>query len=182
MCSPTLVVTAISAVSTVAQGYAAKQKDKYDNSVAQYNTRVQENQATMTANKGVQAENAQRQRTAQLIAQQRAQIGANNISLNSGSASSLIQDTSMLGEMDALQIKSNYTQRVGSLGQQANLTRNQGAAALSAGNTAFSNSILSAGAGFVGSKAVADKWFKPDSLAKTGAPAPISSASWTTLN
>lgn len=165
MCSLTFAVAAISAVSTIAQGYAAKQKGEYDNSVAQYNARVQENQATMTANKGVQAENAQRQRTAQLIAQQRAQIGANNISLNSGSASNLIQDTSMLGEMDALRIKSNYAQQVDSMNQQAMLTRNQGAAALSAGDTAFSNSILSAASSFTGSTAVSNKWFKPDSAA-----------------
>lgn len=171
MCSPTLVA-AVSAVSTVMQGYAAKQQGEYSNKVAQYNARNQENEAIQTRNKAVEAENIQRQRTAQLISKQRAQLGAANVDLSTGSAAGLIEDTATLGEADALRIKSNYSLQATSMDQQAGLTRADGAAKQAAGSAAFTSSILSAGAGF------ADKWFKPDSVA-TQAAAPVREGVWT---
>ncbi len=164
MCDPMTVALVASAASTVAQGYAAKQQGDYANEVAKYNARNQENQATRVRNQGAEAENIQRERVAQLVAKQRAQLGAANVDIGSGSAAGLIADTEVMGAADALRIKTNYADQGQALEDQAVLTRAEGAAKKQAGNNAFMGSILGAGAAFAGST-VAAKWFTPSSAA-----------------
>ncbi len=152
-------------VGTVAQGYAAKQKGKYENQVAKYNARVKDNEATLVRTKGVEEENAARQRTAQLLSKQRAQLGAANVELTSGSPLDLQEDTVLLGEVDALRIKSNFQRGAESLEQQAELTLAGGEAVEAAGEFAFGSSLLSAGG-----TAVASKWYTSDSAALGSGP------------
>lgn len=175
MCSPTLALTALSAASTIMQGYAAKQQGEYSNQVAQYNARVQENEATQTRNRGVEEENRQRLRTAQLASQQRAQLGAAGVDIGSGSAAGLIEDTATMGEADALRIRSNYGMQADSMVQQATLTRSEGAAKQAAGNAAFTSSLISAGSSF------ASKWYTPTSAARTQSTAPVTERGWGTI-
>lgn len=166
MCDPVTIAVVVSAASTVAQGYAAKQQGEYANKVAQYNARNQENQATQVRNQGTEAENIQRERVAQLVSKQRAQLSAANVDIGSGSAAGLIQDTEIMGAADALRIKTNYADQGKAIEDQAVLTRAEGAAKEQAGDNAFMGSILGASAAFAGSP-VASKWFTPSSAAVT---------------
>lgn len=166
MCEATTIGLIITAASTVAQGYQARQKGKFDRGVADYNARQLENEAIKTQNLAAEQENKQRQETAQLISRQRAQLGAANVDLSSGSALQLQTDASLFGDVDALRIRSNIGDQAISLQQQAGLTQLQGQYAEQAGNNAFTGSLLSA-AGSVGGS-VASKWYTSNSAAVTG--------------
>jgi hypothetical protein len=152
---------AMTAVAATFQGYQQIQKGNYQNKVAKYNARVAENEATQVRNKGNEAENIHREKTAQLQSRQRAQLGAAGVDLESGSALQLQTDTDTLGEVDALRIRSNTDDQVTALDQQASLLRDQGRNAKRAGLTQGVGSILG---GVVGS-GVASKWFTPSSSA-----------------
>ena len=158
MCSiaaASLVVTIFSTAYTV---QAQRKKGKFDKGVADYNARVSENEAQKVRDAGVEAENVHRRKAAALLSDQRAQLGAANVELGSGSPLQLQEDTIALGEADALRIRSNYEFKAESLETQANLTRNKGAAAEKFGT-------VLGGAGKVLGTGVADKWFTPDSVA-----------------
>lgn len=168
MCEPVTIAATIAVVSTVAQGYAAKKQGKYQKGVADYNARVQENEATEVRTKGVEEENIMREKTAKLISKQKAQLGAANVELGTGSALDIQEETELLGEVDALRIKSNFERKATSLETQAELTRAEGEAAEKSGKQAFLGSLLSgAGQGIGamdgGGGGVAGKWFTPDS-------------------
>lgn len=171
MCDPVTIATVMAVTATVSQGYAAKKQGKYQNQVAKYNARVQENEAEETIAKGVEEENIQREKTAKLLARQRAELGASGVGLTTGSPLDIQEETELLGEVDALRIKSNFQKRAVSLGQQAELTKATGEAAESTGKQEFASSLLQAGGQFL-SSGVADKWFTPDSA---GIPTPRTS-------
>ena len=146
------------------QAQAQQSQARYQSGVARYNTRVTENQAQETRRVGVEQENIQRRRTAQLLSKQRAQLGAAGVELGTGSALQLQEDTLTLGEADALRIRSNVESQVGALETGAELTRSQGEFAQQAGAAKVTGTLLSGGAAFLDT-GVADKWFKPNSSA-----------------
>lgn len=164
MCDP---VTIMATTAVISAAYTANQQveqGRYQKDVAEYNARVAENEAEETRRAGVEAENIQRRKTAELISKQRAQLGAANVDLGSGSALQLQEDAEILGEADALRIRSNFESQAGALDTSATLTESQGEFAESAGRTAAAGTLLSATA-TVASTGVADKWFTPNSSA-----------------
>jgi len=164
MCEPT---TIMAVVSIVGAAYGAQQQQKqgrFQKATADYNARVNENEAEETRNAGVEQENIQRRRTAELLSKQKAQLGAANIDLTSGSALQLQQDTVTLGEADALRIRSNFENRAGSLDTGATLLTSQGEFAESAGRSAAFGTLLQGTSSALGT-GVADKWFTPSSAA-----------------
>jgi hypothetical protein len=166
MCDPVTIGVVTMAVATVAQGQQAKQQGKYANKVAKFNARQTENQATRTRNMGTERENARRQKTAALLSQQRAQLGAANVDIGSGSALQLQEDTLTLGDVDALRIRQNFLDQAEQQDLQASLIRSEGKAKEKAGRAAFRTSLLKAGGMFL-SSGVSDKWFTPESAAVT---------------
>lgn len=168
MCDPVTIATVTAATATVAQGYSARQQGIYQNEVSKYNARQASNEATRVRNLGVEEENRQREATAQLAARQRAQLAAQGVDLESGSAALIQEDTQVLGEADALRIRSNFEQRAESLDERSELIRDQGKKAASAGKFNFGVSLLQAGASMGG--AYASKWYSANSAANvTGA-------------
>lgn len=165
MCEPVTIGIAVAAATVagaIMQGSAAKQQGEYQNDVSKYNARQMENEAVQTRNKGTEEEIKQRDKTAQLTSLQRAQLGASGVDVGSGSALTLQQDAELIGEADALRIRSNFSDAADTLEGQALIERSQGKAAKQAGNNAFKTSILtgtSSGAG------VASKWYTPSSSA-----------------
>lgn len=157
MCDPVSVGIALVVTSQVMQGYAAKQQGEFQNDVAKYNARQLENEATRTRKKGTEEEIRLRDKTAQLTSLQRAQLGAAGVDVGSGSALALQEDTALLGEADALRIRSNFAEAATSIEDQASITRAEGRAAKKAGQSAFVGSILGAAG------AVAGKWYTPSS-------------------
>lgn len=172
MCDPATAALVLSAASTVAAVYSQKQQADYQADVNRYNARQQENEATRVRNIGVEEENKQRQQTAELLSRQRAQLGAANVELTSGSPLQLQEDTLTLGEADALRIRSNYQAQAQALEESAGLTRNQAGAIEAGGRSTFAGSLLSAG-GQVASSPVASKWFSPSSSAVTTGAVPL---------
>ena len=164
MCDLAAASTVLTVVSTVFTAQQQRRQGKYQKGVADYNARVAENEAQEVRSAGVEAENSQRRKTANLLSKQRAQLGASGVELGSGSALQLQEDTVNLGEADALRIRSNYESRAKALETGSVLTRGQGEFAESAGKNKSFGTILSGGAKFMDT-GVADKWFTPDSVA-----------------
>ncbi len=162
MCNPMLIVTV---ATTLYSGYTQKQQAneqaKVARNTAAYNSQVQKNEGQNIKNAGIEEENKQRRMTAELLSQQRAQLGAGGVVVDSGSALQLQEDTTQLGETDALRIRSNYNDQGNAAIQGAALTTYEGeakSAQLKAvGKAAFTGSILSAGG------SVASSWYSPKS-------------------
>lgn len=168
MCEPTTIM----AVTTIAAtGFTAQQQRKqgrFQKATADYNARVTENEAEEVRSAGVEEENIQRRRTAELLSKQRAQLGAANVDLSSGSALQLQEETQALGEADALRIRSNFENKADALDASAGLTSSEGSFAQSAGDTAAVGTLLSGTGTAVGlsqSTGVSSRWFTPQSAA-----------------
>ena len=161
MCDP---VTITIAVMTVMQGYAKKQEGKYKNDLSKVDARISTNEAQRLRTIGTDEENQRRRATAELEARQRAQLGARNVELGSGSAFNLQYDTRVQGELDARRIRSNTDTAFQSKIDQARYQREAGKAAKKAGDNAFTASLITAAAG-LGAEGVSSKWFSADSAA-----------------
>ena len=169
MCDPaTAAYVAVALFGGYQQNRQAKAQAKNAEDTAAHNARVQENEAIKTRNVGVEEENRQRRITAELLGRQRAQLGARNVSLDTGSALQLQEDTVQLGEADALRVRSNFSDRANSLQQGANITRiegdNRSGELRAGGKAALTGGVLSAAAS---GAPVASKWYKANSAAKT---------------
>jgi len=169
MCEPaTIGLMALTAFSGYQQRAQAREQASYERNAAEINAVNLENQATKVRNKGVEEENMKRREIAQLLGRQRAQLGASGVVTDSGSALQLQEDTAMLGEEDALRIRSNYDDEASSLEQSATNTRYDGdfkaSQTKAAGNAAFTSSLLGAASKGL---PVASKWYSSTSAAKT---------------
>lgn len=164
MCSPMAALAAVAVVQGAFTATQQIQQGRHQADVAEYNARVAENEAEETRAAGVEAENIQRRKTAELISKQRAQLGAANVDIGSGSALQLQEDAEILGEVDALRIRSNFESRAGALDTGAALTAGQGEFARSAGLGSAAGTLLGTGATVIGT-GVADKWLTPSSAA-----------------
>jgi hypothetical protein len=159
---------AVAAVGTAVTIDQQKAQGKYQKQVAEYNARVAENAAKDAARAGAEEENAQRLKTAQLLSRQRAQLGAGNIDLTSGSALQLQEDTVILGEVDALRIRSNFEKHADALNTGAALTRFGGDFARAASRQAATGTLLQ-GVSKTASTAIGSGVFSSSSSApKTG--------------
>ena len=164
MCNPALAVAATTMLATAYSTQQQVKQGKHNKAVADYNARVSENEAEETRNAGVEAENIQRRKTAELLSKQRAQLGAANIDLSSGSALQLQEETVALGEADALRIRSNFESSASALDTSAGLTKSEGASAEQASTGASVGTLLQGTSTILGT-GVADKWFTPTSVA-----------------
>lgn len=158
MCEP--VTTALLIASTATSFVGSMQQARFQKNVSKYNAAQQRNEATQVQNQGIEAENAKRRETAQLIGRQRAAAGASGINVDSGSVAQLQDDTAILGEVDALRIRSNTERQANSMSESANLTIMDGANKARASTLDAFGSVLS-GAATVAQ--VNSKWLKPDS-------------------
>lgn len=164
MCEPATIMATVAVVSAAFTANQQIKQGKFQKATAKYNARLAENEAEETRNAGVERENIQRRKTAELLSKQRAQLGAGNIDLTSGSALQLQEETQALGEADALRIRSNFESRSGALNTSADLTESQGEFAESASQGAAVGTLLQ-GVSTVLGTGVADKWFTPSSSA-----------------
>ena len=164
MCEPTTIAAVATVASTAFGAYTQIQEGKFQNDVAKYNASVAENEAEQTRAVGVEEENKRRRATAELLSKQRAQIGASGVSLASGSALQLQEDTELLGEVDALRIRSNAGRQASSLESEADLTRLKGEFARSRSIGDAFGTVLGGTAGVLNT-GVADKWLTSKSSA-----------------
>ncbi|WKL53080.1 hypothetical protein Q1W70_00300 [Pseudomonas kielensis] len=86
---------------------SANQQGDFQSGLLTQNAAFKNQAATETEMAGDTAADWQRVRTGQAVGTQRTAQAANGIDVNSGSAAQLQDDTSMLGELDALTIQNN---------------------------------------------------------------------------
>ncbi len=162
MCDPVTIGVTTAAVSASVAAVGSIQQGQAANDVARFNARQQENEATRLRNVGVEQENDQRRATARLRSQQRAQLAAQGIDIESGSAGALLRDTDTLGEIDAMRIRRNTDEQATAVEQGSQLT-------LAAGQSAQQQGVLKAAGSLLGAAGdVSSKWFTPKSSASQG--------------
>jgi hypothetical protein len=168
MCEPaTIAYAAVALVGAVSASQQQRAQGKFQKGTARFNARQAENEATQTRNKSVIEENKSRRSTSELVSRQRARLAASNVDVSSGSALQLQEDAALLGEVDALRIRSNLESKAVSLEDQAQLTLRSGEFAEQAGRNAATGTLLSAAGDIAGNEQVAgavnSKWYSSDS-------------------
>jgi len=99
--------TVMGGVSAVQQGNAAAASATYNAQVATMNAEIMDKNARDAIERGKIEEQQKRFEIAALTGRQRAAMAANGVDLSFGSPLDTIVDTAMLGELDALTIRSN---------------------------------------------------------------------------
>ena len=141
----TVLATALSAVSGIMQGMAANSAAKAEAAAANQNARIAEAQSTDAIARGGKEELSHRRKMSALQGEQRAQLAASGVSVDTGSALAM-QDASMSeGEHDAAAIRFNAAREAWGHNVQATNYRNQASAAKAAGRNALTGSIIGAG-------------------------------------
>lgn len=157
MCEPTTILLAatavLGAVGAVQQGQAAASASKYNAQVQNMNATLSERRAKDAIERGKTEEQRKRQEVGKIKGAQIAGMAANGVDLSFGSPLDTIVDTAVLGELDALTIRSNahreaYDHRVDAVNKRAGaaLSNSQASSALSGGYLAAAGTVLS-GAG-----------------------------------
>ena len=164
MCNPAAAVMVASMVFTA---YSANEQGKSQRSIARFNARQAENEAVRTRNKGVEEEIKHRRQVAQLQSRQKVQLAASNVDFTKGSASELLEDTQLFGEVDSLRIRSNFEDRATALEDSGQLINFQGDAAATAGRNQAVGSLLSAAGTGIQASGVSSQWYNPNSSAVT---------------
>lgn len=157
----TVAGAAMQARGAAQQSAASQQAYNYQAAVAENNKTIAEGYARDAEIAGQQQEQTKRLQTAQQIGGVRAAVSASGLDAGSGSSLMLQKDTAMLGEQDALTIRSNaakaaYGYRVQGLGyaETAALDRSAASNALTAGGLNQWSSIIG------GVSSFSDKWAK----------------------
>ncbi|MET3853055.1 hypothetical protein [Rhizobium sp. OAE497] len=99
--------TVIGAAGQVQQASAESAADKYNAQVADMNATLADKKARDDITAGQQEEQRKRLETAQLEGKQKAAMAANGVDLNFGSPLDTLVDTAKIGELDALNIRTN---------------------------------------------------------------------------
>jgi hypothetical protein len=145
MCDPVTMGT-IALVTTAAGGvmsaYGQYESGKYQEKVAKNNAIIQQRMAKDALKRGQTAEDRHRDKVAQFKSQQAAKMGAAGIDLGVGSATDLLADTAMMGELDALTIRSNAQREAYGHGVQAQNYLSQGELARSQGTYGAIGTLL----------------------------------------
>ena len=139
-----------SAMGSIQQGKAQASQYKYQAAVDRNNKIISDRQAADAIQRGQAAEEETRRKTAQIISKQRVGFASNNIDLGSDVVSDTLSDSAMLGELDALTVRSNaareaYGYQVQGMNYQASADNSLLAAknAKSAAKTSAFSTLLS---------------------------------------
>lgn len=141
--------TIMGAAGQIQQGQATAAANKYNAKVQQMNAEISDRRAKDALERGAKEEQQKRRETQQLLGKQQAAMAANGVDLTFGSPLDVIVDSSVLGELDALTIRSNtyreeYDYKVQAANQRAQATMSRGAAdsALTGGYLGAAGTIL----------------------------------------
>lgn len=96
----------ISAAGTVASAHASASQAAYQAQVARNNQIIANRNADDALKRASVEEDKVRQRTASIMGQQRARLAGQGAALDEGSPLDILMDTSRLGELDALTVRS----------------------------------------------------------------------------
>src|SRR5690606_27473851 len=102
-----LVGSVISGVGQMQAASAHAKAAEYNAKVQDMNARIAERQARDAIERGQDEEQRKRMEVQRILGQQKAAMAANGVDLTFGSPMDVIVDTAVLGELDALTIRSN---------------------------------------------------------------------------
>lgn len=149
----TLGSTLLGAAGQIQQAQATSAAAEYNAKVGEMNAKLSERRARDAIERGAAEEQRKRLETARLQGQQKAAMAANGVDLTFGSPLDTIVDTAVLGELDALTIRTNayresYDREVDAANQRAGaqLSRMEAKAAKTGGYLAAAGTVLT-GAG-----------------------------------
>ena len=159
------VMSGVGAVTQAYGAYATGQANSnaanYQAAVARNNAIVAEEHARYALEAGRIGEQNQRQKTAQMIGAQRAQMAASGIDIGSGTPLNLQASTAQVGELDALTIRNNaMRQAYGYRVQASDFGANAGLLDMQASNSRKAGTIGAISSIVGGAGSVADKWLR----------------------
>lgn len=105
-----LASAVVGGLGAIQQGRASSASAKYNAAVALNNQNIAEQNATREGQEGEAAVAQQQQKTRAEVGQLEANIGANGLE-NSGSAASVLNSATQIGQLNALTIRSNATKQ-----------------------------------------------------------------------
>lgn len=133
--------TALGAVGSYQQGKAQQAAYNYQAQVAEQNRQIALNNAAMERQSGLEEARRQRIATLQAVGKQQVSLAANGVDVGYGTSLDIIEDTSMLGELDALMIEydsekkaRNYEIEANNFANETNLANFSSRNARTAGN------------------------------------------------
>lgn len=145
----------MAAGGAIKQGQAAKKQAAYQSQVERNNAQIAGWQAEDATKRGAIAEQRQRLATSRLAGAQRAGMASSGVELTSGSPLDVLGDTSMLGELDALTIRSNAEREAYGFRAQGQNLQAQSALTQMAGRDAVQASYIGAGSSLLSTAATA---------------------------
>lgn len=149
MMALTIGSTIVGAVGQVQQASAQAASARYNAQVAELNATLSERRARDAIERGKTEEQKKRQEVQRILGAQKAAMAANGVDLTFGSPLDTIVDTAVLGELDALTIRSNayreaYDHRVDAMNKRAGaeLSRLEARSALTGGYLQAAGTLL----------------------------------------
>lgn len=103
----TAASTTLGVIGSIQQGKAQAASYEYQAKVAEQNEKIAKNNAAMERQTGLEEARLQRIKTLQAVGSQKTALAANGVDVSYGSSLDIIEDTAMLGELDALTIQYN---------------------------------------------------------------------------
>jgi hypothetical protein len=137
MCAPAALLVAsmaFTAVSGYMQAEGAKAEGRAAQEVAKQNAELDDFRAKQAATIGAIEEERHRGKVRQMVGTQRANFAANGVDLGSGVVEAITDETTTMGETDALTLRFNAMNEAWGFRTQAVNSRNQGRMARWSGN------------------------------------------------
>lgn len=127
----------IGGISSYQQGKQQQAMYNYQAKVAEENAKIANKNAATERQTGIEEARLQRMKTLQAVGSQQAAMAANGMDVTQGTSLDIIEDTAAMGELDALQIQTNYERKAQSYEAQANNFNNQASMDVIAGKNAY---------------------------------------------
>lgn len=152
MCDP-VTMGIIYAGSEIYKGYQQGEVLDAQAGVKDYNARQLRKDAIKTREAGLDSENIHREQVEQLKSNQRASIGASGVLVDDGTSADIIDNTTTMGEADALRIRTNYQDQASAIDEQAAFLNEQADADRDAADNALLGGLIGGGT------VVASQWY-----------------------
>lgn len=162
----TAISTTMGVISSVQQGKAQQAQLNYQAQVEKRNANIAQANADQKRQEGIEESRFVRMKNLQKVGAQQAALAANGVDISQGTALDIIEDTSAMGELDALTTRYNYETQAVANEQQAQNFQNQAKLDRFAGQSAYRSGIMNGIAqgvkGLGDLSSVASKWYSPN--------------------
>ena len=140
----TVASTTLGVVSSVQQGKQQQAMYNYQAQVAEENAKIANKNAANERQTGIEEARLQRMKTLQAVGSQQAAMAANGMDVTQGTSLDIIEDTAAMGELDALQIQTNYERKALAYEQQGLNFSNESRMDVIAGKNAYKTGMINA--------------------------------------